>query len=60
MIHKSKSRMIIRLVFVGAIQRAAEIADVELHRDISGAATACPGRYFPADILKMELEESFS
>lgn len=33
---------------------------VELHRDVPGAATECPGRYFPADVLKKELEESFS
>ncbi|HEY8910527.1 MAG TPA: peptidoglycan recognition family protein [Desulfosporosinus sp.] len=33
---------------------------VELHRDVPGAATECPGRYFPADVLKQELEESFS
>ena len=33
---------------------------VELHRDVPGAATECPGRYFPADILMKELEESFS
>jgi len=31
--------------------------DVELHRDVPGAATECPGRYFPADILKKELAE---
>ncbi|EGW35948.1 N-acetylmuramoyl-L-alanine amidase [Desulfosporosinus sp. OT] len=34
--------------------------DVELHRDVPGAATECPGRYFPADVLKKELEKSFS
>ena len=33
---------------------------VELHRDVPGVATECPGRYFPADILLQELEESFS
>lgn len=33
---------------------------VELHRDVPGAATECPGRYFPADVLKKKLEESFS
>ncbi len=32
---------------------------VELHRDVPGAATECPGRYFPADVVKKELEESF-
>jgi len=37
-----------------------EIADVELHREVPGAPTACPGRYFPADVFKKELEESFS
>ncbi|WP_407307523.1 peptidoglycan recognition family protein [Desulfosporosinus sp. SB140] len=30
---------------------------VELHRDVPGAATECPGRYFPEDVLKKELEE---
>ena len=29
--------------------------DVELHRDVPGAATECPGRYFPEDILREEL-----
>ena len=36
------------------------LEDVELHRDVPEAATECPGRHFPADILKKELEESFS
>ena len=33
-------------------------ADVELHRDVSGAATECPGSKFPADVLRKELDES--
>ena len=33
--------------------------DVELHREVPGAATECPGRYFPADILEKELQEMF-
>lgn len=33
---------------------------VELHRDVQGAATECPGQYFPADVLKKKLEENFS
>ena len=36
------------------------IEAVELHRNVPGAVTECPGRYFPADVLKKELEESFS
>jgi N-acetyl-anhydromuramyl-L-alanine amidase AmpD len=36
------------------------IEAVELHRDVPGAATECPGRYFPEDVFKKELEESFS
>ncbi len=35
------------------------IEAVELHRDVPGAATECPGRYFPADVLKKELEDNF-
>lgn len=35
------------------------IEAVELHRDVLGAATECPGRYFPVDVFKKELEESF-
>jgi N-acetylmuramoyl-L-alanine amidase len=31
-------------------------ADVELHREVPGAATECPGYYFPADRLREELE----
>lgn len=33
------------------------LEDVELHREVPGAATECPGRYFPDDILRKELEE---
>ena len=36
------------------------IEAVELHRDVPGAATECPGRYFPEDVLMKELKESFS
>lgn len=28
---------------------------VELHRGVPGAATECPGRYFPEDIFRQEL-----
>ena len=35
-------------------------SDVELHREVPGAATECPGRYFPADLLEKELQESVS
>lgn len=34
------------------------VEDVELHRDVPRVATECPGRYFPADVLKIELEKS--
>ena len=34
------------------------VEDVELHRDLARVATECPGRYFPADVLKQELEKS--
>jgi len=37
-----------------------KVEDVELHREVPGAATECPGRYFPADVLEEELEERFS
>ena len=36
------------------------IGAVELHRDVPGAATECPGRYFPKDVLMKKLEESLS
>jgi len=36
------------------------VGDVELHRDVPGAATECPGKYFPEDIFKQELEARFS
>lgn len=32
------------------------LADIELHRQIPGSATECPGRYFPEDILRNELK----
>lgn len=34
-----------------------KLEDIELHREVPGAATECPGRYFPADILRKELTE---
>lgn len=34
--------------------------DIELHREVPGAATECPGRYFPDDILRKELQERLS
>lgn len=33
------------------------LEDVELHREVPGAATECPGRYFPDDILRQELQK---
>lgn len=33
--------------------------DVELHRDVPGAATECPGRHFPGDVLSKKLAERF-
>lgn len=36
------------------------LEDVELHREVLGAATECPGRYFPADLLREELQERLS
>ncbi|AGA67832.1 N-acetylmuramoyl-L-alanine amidase [Desulfitobacterium dichloroeliminans LMG P-21439] len=33
------------------------IEDVELHREIPGAATECPGRFFPEDLFGRELRE---
>jgi len=35
------------------------IETVELHKDVPGAATECPGRYFPKDVFIKKLEESF-
>lgn len=37
-----------------------ELADIELHREIPGAATECPGRYFPDDLLRKELQDRLS
>ncbi|SPF53261.1 N-acetylmuramoyl-L-alanine amidase [Candidatus Desulfosporosinus infrequens] len=34
-----------------------KLGDVELHRDVSGAVTECPGLYFPTDSFKKKLEE---
>jgi N-acetylmuramoyl-L-alanine amidase len=31
------------------------VSDIELHREVPGAATECPGRYFPDDILRQKL-----
>jgi len=53
---------------VGLIDKAEQlmrayrikVGDVELHREVPGAATECPGRYFPADMLEGELLERFS
>jgi N-acetylmuramoyl-L-alanine amidase. len=36
------------------------IQAVELHRDVPGAATECPGRYFPVNKLRTKLEKSLS
>ncbi|HZK53921.1 MAG TPA: peptidoglycan recognition family protein [Desulfosporosinus sp.] len=36
------------------------IDDVELHKDIPGAATECPGRYFPKKSFMKGLAESLS
>lgn len=36
------------------------IQAVELHRDVPGAVTECPGRCFPENLLRNKLEESFS
>ena len=32
-----------------------KVEDVELHREVIGAATECPGRYFPEDLLRKDL-----
>jgi len=53
---------------VGAVNKVVQlmgafklsIEDIELHRDVPGASTECPGRYFPTDVLKKKFEESFS
>ncbi|MDR3584749.1 MAG: peptidoglycan recognition family protein [Desulfosporosinus sp.] len=37
-----------------------KLGDVELHRDVFGAVTECPGRYFPADVFRKELEVGMS
>ncbi|WP_425801179.1 peptidoglycan recognition family protein [Desulfitobacterium sp. Sab5] len=34
--------------------------NVELHREVPGSATECPGRYFPADIFRRELQDRVS
>ena len=34
--------------------------DVELHREVPGAATECPGRYFPEDLLRKKIKERLS
>jgi len=36
------------------------LEDIELHREVPGAATECPGRYFPADIVRKELQDRLS
>ena len=53
--------------FVGLINKVVQLMEayklgieaIELHRDVPGAATECPGRYFPTDVLMKELEVSF-
>ncbi|MDP4128206.1 MAG: peptidoglycan recognition family protein [Bacillota bacterium] len=35
------------------------IESIELHRDVPGAATECPGRYFPVDSLMKEIRNKF-
>ncbi|HEY8909018.1 MAG TPA: peptidoglycan recognition family protein [Desulfosporosinus sp.] len=53
---------------VGAVNKVVQLMEafklgikgVELHRDVPGAATECPGRHFPADVLLKKLEESLS
>ncbi|MDR3542553.1 MAG: peptidoglycan recognition family protein [Desulfosporosinus sp.] len=35
-----------------------KLGDIELHRDVSGAVTECPGRYFPTDVFRKVLKES--
>lgn len=54
--------------FVGLVDKVEQlmaafhlkVEDVELHREIPGAATECPGRYFPRDMLEKELMERFN
>ena len=36
------------------------IEDVELHREIPGAATECPGRFFPVDLFWREIRQRLS
>jgi len=53
---------------VGLVNKVAQLIEafklgtesVELHRDVPGAATECPGKYFPKDVFMKKLEESFS
>jgi len=52
---------------VGLVNKVVQLMEVfklgleavELHRDVPGAATECPGRYFPMDVFKKRLEERF-
>jgi N-acetylmuramoyl-L-alanine amidase len=46
---------------IGSLMAAFHLSleDVELHRDVPGAATECPGRYFPEDVLREELVARF-
>lgn len=37
-----------------------QFEDVEFHGEVPGAATECPGRYFPKDIFRKELRERLS
>jgi len=45
------------LIQVTALMEAFKIPpeNVELHREVPGAATECPGRLFPADIFRQRL-----
>lgn len=52
---------------MGAIDKVEQLmlayrikfGDIELHREVPGAATECPGRYFPADVFEQELQARF-
>lgn len=52
---------------VGLVNKVVQLIEVfklgveavELHKDVPGAATECPGRLFPAGVFKEELEKRF-
>ena len=46
---------------VGQLMEAFKLGveAVELHRDVPGAATECPGQLFPTDVFKKELKRVF-